>query len=448
MQVTSEKKGGILSTDVLANVAWLVLTSSLGLALPLGIGVMVGPGIRRDGGRLLVVALVAFLVSLGCGFSLQYGFIHVPQLGESTHSAWQWAPFGYGSGLLAWSGPGLPRGVEMGRMALFVLQAVGGMVVVVLAVAPLYKRLPGPGILAVAVFAGGILYPLLGHWVWGGGWLAATGRTAYLGHGFVDFAGVGVYYTLGGSLAMAGLLATKGRKTPLDSDVSLGEDAAIRPQQGRGLTLFGGVVALLGMTALHLASGWGVLPRMGLVVVNTWTGAAAAGIVAAVYMAFTTTRLRTDMLVRGLLAGAAASAGVAPFAAPTTLLIVGAGAGLLTCLGSYWIERFLRLDDIAGIVPGFGVGGLWGILAVGLFSDGTFGQGLNGVAGELYLGVAGQGVSGIALLAPGMTPDFGQLAAQVLGMGVILVWGLGVGWLLFRLGNLRPRREERPVERS
>jgi Amt family ammonium transporter len=79
---------------------------------------------------------------------------------------------------------------------------------------------------------------------------------------------------------------------------------------------------------------------------------------------------------------------------------------------------------------------------VGLFSDGTLGQGLNGIGKDAYLGVAGQGVSGIALLAPGLAPDTGQLIAQVLGLLVIVVLALGPGWLIFRLGSIRPSAQE------
>ena len=172
---------------------------------------------------------------------------------------------------------------------------------------------------------------------------------------------------------------------------------------------------------------------------NTWASAAAAGLVATLYMAFTTARFQPGMLARGLLAGAVASAALAPMAAPHSLLIVGAVAGLIACLGSYLVQRAWRLDDPAGIVPSFGFAGLWGLLAVGLLSDGRFGQGLNGVGLERYLGVAGQGVTGILPLVEGVVPDFGQFTAQALGLGVIFVWALGPGWLLFRLARAGSR---------
>ena len=123
-------------------------------------------------------------------------------------------------------------------------------------------------------------------------------------------------------------------------------------------------------------------------------------------------------------------------------LLASAGAGLLACLGAFLFERVWRLDDRGGIASAFGLGGLWGLVAVGLFADGTAGQGWNGIGPDSYLGVIGQGVTGITLLAPGMVPDSGQLIAQLLGLLVIVLLALGPGWLILRLGSLRPGARE------
>lgn len=457
-----------MSTDALLNVVWVVVLSLLGLALPVGVGMMAGRGERGEGaGRLLLAGLLTLLVSWACGFSLQYGAVHVPQLGEAPRPAWQWSPFGEGSGLLAWGGPGLPA--EVGRSALFLLQAVGATTVVVLALASLGRSLPGPTLAGMAVLIGGVFYPLLGHWAWGGGWLAATGRTAYMGHGYVDYGGAGVHYALGGLLALAGLLAVRERNFPEETAEFSLPSLRLRPRRqldgevrqmatemlrqagrtpdpaGLGTYLGGSLLALLGLTALNLAAAREVVPRLALVGANTWLGAVAGGLSAGVYMAFTTGRFHPIMLARGLLAGAVAGAGLAPFASPMALLVVGIGAGLIVCLGSYLLTQVWHLPDEAGIAPVFGFAGLWGVLAVGLFADGTFGQGLNGVGAGLYLGVAGQGVSGVFFLSPGMQPDFGQLTAQLLGLVVIVGWALGPGWFFFRLGGKRrPGHSENP----
>jgi Amt family ammonium transporter len=427
---SATRKGDALSIALSLNLAWVLLMSLLGLALPAGVALLAGRSRgEKEGtlsGRLLLVGILALVVSFACGFSLQYGGIHAPSLGETPLVAWEWTPLGEGSGLLSWAGPLVPA--ESGRLVLFLFQALGAVTVTVLALAPVSGRMPGPGLVAAALFVGGVLYPLLGHWAWGGGWLAATGTTAYLGHGLVDWGGAGVLYGLGGMLGLAGLLATGTR----------GDETMLEKSPGAGAAL----LATLGVAALNLGAGWTLSPNLPLILANTLLSAAAAAVVAAMYMAFTTARFRVPMVGRGLLAGAAASAGLAPYAPPMTLLIIGAAAGLLACLGSFLFERIWRLDDRGGIASSFGLGGLWGLLAVGLFSDGTLGQGLNGIGKDAYLGVAGQGVSGIALLAPGLAPDTGQLIAQVLGLLVIVVLALGPGWLIFRLGSIRPSAQE------
>jgi len=420
----------VLSIELLLNLSFVLLMSLLGLAVPAGVARLSGRALgEKDSaisGRLLLAGILTLLISFACGFSLQYGSIHAPSLGEVPRAAWEWAPLGAGSGLLSWSGPLVPA--DPGRLVLFCFQAVGAATVVVLALAPVCGRMPGPSFVAAALFVGGVLYPLLGHWTWGGGWLAATGTTAYLGHGLVDWGGAGVLYGLGGMVALAGLLAVGGRRDPVTMEQGPAVGAAL--------------LSTLGIAALNMGAGWSLSPHLPLILVNTLLSAAAAAVVAAVYMAFTTARFRIAMVGRGLLAGAAASAGLARFAPPPTLLLVGAVAGLLACLGSFLFERVWRLDDRGGIVSSFGLGGLWGLLAVGLVSDGTLGQGLHGIGPDNYLGVASQGVSGIALLAPGMVPDPGQLIAQVLGLLVIVVLALGPAWLILRLGSVRPGGRE------
>jgi Amt family ammonium transporter len=417
-------KEGALSAD--GRIVWLACSGLLALAFPVGVGWMTTRGKAPSdgqGGQLLAVALLALFVAGTVGFSLLYGAVHFSSLGEEPRPSWQWEPFGEGSGLVAWGGIGTQALDTPARAALFLLEAAGTLSVVAIALAPALGKLAAPGWVAAAVAIAGWIYPLLGHWVWGGGWLAATGRTGYLGHGFVDPGGAGLHYALGGLLALAGLVATGSRHRG--------------PARGGNPTPPAMLLTFSGMVWLQLGSTHTLSPELGTMALNTLASATAGGLAAALYMAFTTTRLRSDMLGRGLLAGTACAAGLAPLASTLTNVLAGAVAGCLACLGSYLIERVWKLEDSAGLVPAFGLGGLWGTLAVGLFADGRWGVGLNGIGATRYLGVPGQGVTGILFLAPGMSPDFGQLAAQVLGLAVIVGWGLGIGWLCFRLASIR-----------
>lgn len=414
------RKGAGLTADT--GILWVTCTALLGLALGAGLTWMTAGRAstqETEAGRMLAAALLGLIVAGTVGFPLLYGAVHFPALGESARASWQWEPFGEGSGLLAWSGIGLRDADSSSRAALLLLEGSGTVCVLAIALGPVLRRLNAPGWIAATVAIAGLVYPLMGHWVWGSGWLAATGRTGFLGHGTVDAGGAGVHYGLGGMLALAALLATRGkRRNPVREG---------NPSPGAVLLTF------VGMLALQLGSLRDVSPRLAAVAGNTLAAAVAGGFIAGLYMAFTTSRLRGDMIGRGILAGTAAAAGPAPFAPLASLVLVGAVAGLLVCLGSYLVERVWKLEDSAGVVATFGLGGLWGMLATGLLADGSFGIGLNGVGSPRYLGVSGQGVTGIFLLAPGMAPDFGQFAAQILGAVVLLAWGLGFGYFLFRL---------------
>ena len=103
-----------------------------------------------------------------------------------------------------------------------------------------------------------------------------------------------------------------------------------------------------------------------------------------------------------------------------TWLIVGLVAGLLVCYGVYFFDHVLHVDDPCGAVSVHGVCGAWGVLAVGIFADGTYGDGWNGIKG---------GVKGI------IYGDGGQLVAQVAHVVLGFVWAFGLTWLIFTVAK-------------
>ena len=107
------------------------------------------------------------------------------------------------------------------------------------------------------------------------------------------------------------------------------------------------------------------------------------------------------------------------------------------CVATHLVTQSLRLDDPLAVISVHGVGGLWGLLAVGVFAHGRVGAGWNGVGIKEYLGVASQGVTGL-LPAGGLAADPGQMQAQLIGALAISGWVLVSTWLLFKL-TWRPR---------
>jgi Amt family ammonium transporter len=183
---------------------------------------------------------------------------------------------------------------------------------------------------------------------------------------------------------------------------------------------------------------------MASTLVSVLGAALSGGAAGFVYMGFVARRLDVAMGVRGMLAGLAAMAAGGPFIPPAYAVLVGLVAGVLACLGTYLLER-LRLPDRTGLVTAYGLGGLWGLLAVGLFADGTYGAGWNGVGAQTYLETTGQGVTGY-WPAAGMVSDPTQINAQLAGIvaavAVVFVGSLLVCRMLNRLGWLRGRSGE------
>jgi Amt family ammonium transporter len=123
-----------------------------------------------------------------------------------------------------------------------------------------------------------------------------------------------------------------------------------------------------------------------------------------------------SMSCNGMLAGLVAITAPCAFVAPWAAVMIGVIAGFLVCWSVEWYDQKLRIDDPCGAISVHGMCGMWGVLAVGLFADGTYGFGWNGVSGP---------VKGL------FYGDGGQLVAQVFEAVVGFIWAWGVTYLLF-----------------
>lgn len=267
-----------------------------------------------------------------------------------------------------------------------------------------------------SVLIGAVIYPAYGCWMWGGGWLAQLGINAGLGHGAVDFAGSSVVHLQGGALAF---ITCK----------MLGPRIGKYDQQRNPRPIFGHHMPMVVFGTLVLAFGWfgfnagsslaGDSPRIGIVAVNTMLASGAAALAAAFYMWKFYGKPDPTIMSNGMLGGLVAVTAPCAFISPLTAFLIGAFAGLLCAYSVLFFER-RGIDDPVGAISVHGICGIWGLLVVGLFADGTWGNGFNAVPGPVT-----------GLFFGNHSPR--QLFAQLIAAVVCIAWNLIVGGILFAL---------------
>jgi Amt family ammonium transporter len=140
-----------------------------------------------------------------------------------------------------------------------------------------------------------------------------------------------------------------------------------------------------------------------------------------------------SMIANGLLAGLVAITAPCAFVNSVSAVIIGAVAGILVCLSIFFVERTMKVDDPVGAISVHGVNGAWGVLSLGLFADGTYGDGLNGVAGTVKGLFYGGG--------------FSQLTAQLIGTVTNIVFVFTIMYVFFKvLDKIIPLRVPAEME--
>jgi Amt family ammonium transporter len=310
---------------------------------------------------------------------------------------------------------------DVGVMVLFLFQMVfmdTALTIVTGACAERWKFL---AFAVSSVLMGAFTYPLFGNWAWGGGWLSQLGTNAGLGKGYCDFAGSGVVHAVGGLTALAVALIVGPRIGKFNRDGSsntiLGHDISA--------VLIGCFILAFGWFGFNPgstlgASGAGCL-RIGSIAVNTMLAGCTGTFGALLYMWILKGKPDASMSGNGLLAGLVAITAPSGFVNTTGAAIIGLVAGVLVCLSCVFVENRLKVDDPVGAISVHGTCGLWGVLSVGLFADGTsnYGGSWNGVTGS---------VTGL------FYGDASQLVAQIVGIatlvGFVFTFSFVLNWII------------------
>ncbi|WP_298668391.1 ammonium transporter [uncultured Methanofollis sp.] len=242
-----------------------------------------------------------------------------------------------------------------------------------------------------------VIYPVYGHWVWGGGWLAGLGA--------LDFAGSGVVHSVGGWLALAGALLLGPRIGKYAKD---GTPRAI-PGHSVTLGILGVFVLWFGWYGFNCGSTLNADSlRIAVIAANTTLSAAAALVTA--MLATWAWHGKPDVSMSGnaAIGGLVAITAGCAWVNPQLSVLIGIVAGLLVVVGVWFLDWVIHVDDPVGAIAVHGFNGAWGLLALGLFADGTYG----GVTGLLY-------------------GNAGFFGVQALSVAVSFAWAFGTGLILF-----------------
>ena len=336
---------------------------------------------------------------LGSGGSVLNGMLSIPGLG----------------GILGYKGFMLGGTYDAGVYALFFFQMVFMDTTVTIPTGALAERVKYSAVVFISFFISMFLYPLFANWVWGGGWLATLGAKFGIGHGVVDFAGSAVVHSMGGMLALAGAIVIGPRIGKFKKDGT----ARAFPGHNIPMAIIGTIILFFCWFAFNAGSTLNSSDfRLSVVATNTMIAGAIGGLVAMFYMWIKFGKPDPSMTANGTLAGLVAITAPCAFVNGIAAFVIGLIAGILVCVAVPFIENKLKLDDPVGAISVHGVNGFWGVLSLGLFADGTYGDGFNGVAG---------GVTGL------FYGDASQFVAQLIALAVLIIWGFGVSYVFFKV---------------
>jgi Amt family ammonium transporter len=267
------------------------------------------------------------------------------------------------------------------------------------------------------LFCGAIYYPLFAAWTWGGGFLAKTWDTLSLGAGYVDFAGSGVVHAVGGVAALAGAKVLG----PRIGKFRDGKAVAI-PGHHLPMAMLGTFILLFGWFGFNAASTFAATDIQFATVATNTAIAGAFGAVATMFLMMKKTgKPDPGMMANGMLAGLVAITAPCAFTSAAWSAVIGLIAGVLVVYAVSFVENVLKIDDPVGAISVHGICGTFGVLAVGIFANGSYGGAWNG--------------SDVAAVEGVVAGKFGQLGAQALGVAVIWTVILGVAWAFFAIQN-------------
>lgn len=455
---------------VAINILWVLIAGFLVFFMQAGFA-LVETGFTRSKNvahTMLMNMMVFCIGAIGywiCGFAFQFGAVNYvyPETAISATQAsasWAFSPVtlgGWGDSLSTglrfadqWGVIGLSgfflQGISLstaGIFAFFLFQMVFMDTAATIPTGSGAERIKFIGFVIMGFWVSMIVYPIIGNWVWGGGWLANLGRTLGLGNGAVDFAGSGVVHMTGGAVGLAIAMVLGPRIGRFNADGS----ANTIPGHNIPMGVLGTIILFFGWFGFNPGSALGlVVPAadaasaaatwpinlVAVAAINTLLAGAAGGVSSMTYTWLTGSKKPSpSMSVNGVLAGLVAITAPCAFVDPVGAVIIGLVAGVIVILATQALEK-AKIDDPVGAVPVHLANGIWGVLAVGIFSVGNPDSAAwNGMDSAVT-----------GLIAGGFT----QIIAQLIEVVAVATFAFGLSYAFFsvlkRAGVLRSRAED------
>ena len=318
------------------------------------------------------------------------------------------------NGLIGTSGFMYGEGGDSWGQAFFIFQLMFCGTAITITSGALAERLHFSGYLVIVVIISSFIFPVFGHWAWSGkqlgsldGWLGSLG--------FLDFAGASVVHSVGGWVALAGVMILgprSGRFGPNKIEIK---------KNSIPMATLGTFLLWIGWFGFNGGSTFAFTDQVPGILINT-TLAGLAGSLAVMSLSwYWFRRPNAEDSLNGALAGLVGITAACNLVSPTASILIGAIAGAMCFFATRFLEK-LEIDDVVGAFPVHTIGGIWGTLAVALFGD-----------AELW----GTGLS-----------RWDQFLVQLTGVGVCFVWSFGVSYGLLTLVNrIFPLRVSQKEER-
>ncbi len=322
-----------------------------------------------------------------------------------------------GNSIIGWSGWFLSgNSYDVSTMMFWMFQVVFAATAATIVAGACAERMKLQAYLIYSGIVTAVIYAIYGHWVWGGGWLA----TLPYGVGVRDFAGSGVVHAVGGMVALAGIYLLGPRIGKFNKD---GVPNAI-PGHDVPMIVMGTFFLFFGWFGFNPASTLAATDlRISVIAVNTFLAGAAGATLVCYYTFFKTKKVDIALTCNGALAGLVGITASCAYVPTWAAVVIGVVSGFIVMYGIKFNDWVLKVDDPVGAVAVHGYNGLWGLLTVGIFADGTYG-----------------GVSGL------IVGNTSPIIAQLIDMVVVVVWAFGTGYILFyiikKIVGLRVSPEE------